>query len=164
MTHYTLSTRHEQESRKAATYPLRSRRRYIDQQSSQHANHLRLRGQTVEWKGCVRYLSVHIDRSLRIVSQVNNVIQMSRDGCGKNIVLRMIVGASWFVKNDVIARDLKVEILEKFIKMLALRIFNHANAGPYISLHNLAPQYAQLPGGYLVPRNLLPFPPSEDKV
>ncbi|GBP92896.1 hypothetical protein EVAR_80619_1 [Eumeta japonica] len=37
----------------------------------------RLRGQAVEWKTCV-YLGVHIDRSLRMVPQVDYVIQMSR--------------------------------------------------------------------------------------
>ncbi|GBP91124.1 RNA-directed DNA polymerase from mobile element jockey [Eumeta japonica] len=155
---------------------------------------LRLRGQAVEWKTCVRYLGrslrlVHIDRSLRMVPQVNYVIQMSRAARAKlrpilasklsikiklaiykyyihfrltyvapslytlctelqrqrlqalqNIVLHMIAGAGWYVKNDMIARDLKVETLEDFVKMLARRAFNRADAGPYTSLHNLAPQ------------------------
>ncbi|GBP51941.1 hypothetical protein EVAR_80036_1 [Eumeta japonica] len=38
---------------------------------------LLLRGQAVEWKICARYLGVHIDRSLRMVPQVDYVIQMS---------------------------------------------------------------------------------------
>ncbi|GBP21937.1 hypothetical protein EVAR_7151_1 [Eumeta japonica] len=38
---------------------------------------LRLRGQVVEWKGCIRYLGVHFDRSLRMVLHVVLVIQMS---------------------------------------------------------------------------------------
>ncbi|GBP76660.1 hypothetical protein EVAR_51145_1 [Eumeta japonica] len=45
-------------------------------------------------------------------------------------------GAVWYVKNDLIARDLKVETLEDFVKMLARRAFNRADAGLYTSLHN----------------------------
>ncbi|GBP96494.1 RNA-directed DNA polymerase from mobile element jockey [Eumeta japonica] len=39
---------------------------------------LRLRGQAVEWNTRVRYLGVHIDRSLRMVPQIDHVIQTSR--------------------------------------------------------------------------------------
>ncbi|GBP41041.1 RNA-directed DNA polymerase from mobile element jockey [Eumeta japonica] len=121
---------------------------------------LRLRGQAIEWKTCVRHLGVHIDRLLRIISQIDHVIQMSRAAraklrpilafrlliktklaiykcyirsrltyaalawyalCSKlqrqrvlaqqNIVLRVIAGAGWYVKNDVISRDLRVETI-----------------------------------------------------
>ncbi|GBP34481.1 RNA-directed DNA polymerase from mobile element jockey [Eumeta japonica] len=143
-------------------------------------NQLRLIGQTVEWRTCVRYLSVHIDRSLRMISQMDYVIQMSRTARAKvrpilasrlpittkivilksyicsrlnytapawyalcselqrqrlqaqqNIGLRMFAGAGWYVKNDVIARDLKVATLEDFIKVLARRAFSHADADLY---------------------------------
>ncbi|GBP37342.1 hypothetical protein EVAR_22802_1 [Eumeta japonica] len=92
----------------------------------------------------------------------------------------MIAGAEWFVKkntvelrtssflksvkNDLITRDLKVEPLENFIKMLVRRTFNRADAGPHASLHNLAPQCERPPGGHQLPRDLLPVPPNEDKV
>ncbi|GBP81489.1 RNA-directed DNA polymerase from mobile element jockey [Eumeta japonica] len=39
---------------------------------------LRLRGQAVEWNTRVRYLGVHIDRSLRMIPQIDHVIQTSR--------------------------------------------------------------------------------------
>ncbi|GBP20216.1 RNA-directed DNA polymerase from mobile element jockey [Eumeta japonica] len=149
---------------------------------------LRLRGQAVEWKTCVRYLGVHIDRTLHMVPQVDYVIQMSRAVrailrpilasrlsirikiaiykcymrarltyaapawyalCSElqrqrvqdqqNIVLRIITGVEWYVRNDVIARELKVETLEEFIEMLAQRTFNRADASLYTSLHNLGP-------------------------
>ncbi|GBP68334.1 hypothetical protein EVAR_31324_1 [Eumeta japonica] len=41
-------------------------------------NQLRLRNQDVVWKGCVRYLGVHIHCSLRMVPQMDHVIQISR--------------------------------------------------------------------------------------
>ncbi|GBP53849.1 hypothetical protein EVAR_42569_1 [Eumeta japonica] len=37
-----------------------------------------LRQRDVEWKICVRYLGVHIDRSLCMIPQVDHVIQQSR--------------------------------------------------------------------------------------
>ncbi|GBP61950.1 hypothetical protein EVAR_45007_1 [Eumeta japonica] len=40
-----------------------------------------------------------------------------------------------------IARDLRVETIEEFVRMLARRTLNRADAGPYPSLHNLAPLY-----------------------
>ncbi|GBP92740.1 Probable RNA-directed DNA polymerase from transposon BS [Eumeta japonica] len=39
---------------------------------------LRLRGQEVEWQTRVRYLGVHIDRSMRMAAQVEHVIHQSR--------------------------------------------------------------------------------------
>ncbi|GBP03462.1 Probable RNA-directed DNA polymerase from transposon X-element [Eumeta japonica] len=47
-------------------------------------------------------------------------------------------GAGWYVKNDVIARPLRVETVEEFVRMLARRASNRADAGPYLFLHNLA--------------------------
>ncbi|GBP56880.1 RNA-directed DNA polymerase from mobile element jockey [Eumeta japonica] len=174
---------------------------------------LRLKGQAVKWKTCVRYLDVHIDRSMRMVPQVDYVIQMSlaaraklrpilaarlpirikigiykcyirsrltygalawyalcselqcqRFQAQQNIALHMIAGAGCNVKNDVIARDLKVETLEEFIKMLARRAFSRADAGPYTSLHNLAPQCDRSLKGYQLPRDLLSNSSNDDKV
>ncbi|GBP85473.1 hypothetical protein EVAR_64771_1 [Eumeta japonica] len=39
---------------------------------------LRLRGQDVEWKSCVRYLGIHIECSLRMTLQADHIIQQSR--------------------------------------------------------------------------------------
>ncbi|GBP27452.1 Probable RNA-directed DNA polymerase from transposon X-element [Eumeta japonica] len=91
-------------------------------------------------------------------------LQRQRLQAQQNIVFRMIVGAEWFVENDVIARELKVEPLEEFIIMLARRAFNRADAGPYTSLHNLAPQREQPPKDYQLPRDLLSPPSNEDKL
>ncbi|GBP69384.1 hypothetical protein EVAR_54803_1 [Eumeta japonica] len=41
-------------------------------------NQLGLREQDVEWKSCIPYLSVYIDRSLRMIPQVDYAIQQSR--------------------------------------------------------------------------------------
>ncbi|GBP22436.1 hypothetical protein EVAR_78612_1 [Eumeta japonica] len=41
---------------------------------------MHLRGQDVEWKTCVRYLGVRINHSLRMVPQIDHVIQLSRAG------------------------------------------------------------------------------------
>ncbi|GBP31070.1 RNA-directed DNA polymerase from mobile element jockey [Eumeta japonica] len=165
---------------------------------------LRLRGQAVEWNTRVRYLGVHINRSLRMIPQIDHVIQTSRAARTKlrpilasrlpirtkssniqvlhtprltyaapawyalcsglqrqrlqaqqNIALRLIAGAGWYVKNDVIARDLGVETIEEFVRMLTRRAFNRADAGPHPSLHNLAPHLDRPTRGYQLPRDLV---------
>ncbi|GBP77239.1 RNA-directed DNA polymerase from mobile element jockey [Eumeta japonica] len=68
------------------------------------------------------------------------------------------------VKNNVIARDLGVETIEEFVRMLARRAFNRADAGPYPSLHNLAPHYDRPTKGYKLPRDLVSKSPKEGKV
>ncbi|GBP15116.1 hypothetical protein EVAR_11418_1 [Eumeta japonica] len=82
----------------------------------------------------------------------------------RNIVHRMIAGAGWYVKNDVIARDLRVETIEEFVRMLARRTFNRADARPYPSLHNLAPHYDRPTKGYQLPQDLVSKSPNEEKV
>ncbi|GBP69108.1 RNA-directed DNA polymerase from mobile element jockey [Eumeta japonica] len=91
-------------------------------------------------------------------------LQCQRLQAQQNVVLRTIAGAGWYFKNDVIARDLKVESLEEFVRMLAQRAFNRADAGPYTSLHNLALQYYQPTKGYHLPRDLLSKSFNEEKV
>ncbi|GBP46562.1 hypothetical protein EVAR_21718_1 [Eumeta japonica] len=80
-------------------------------------NQLRLRSQAGEWKTCDRYSGVHIDRPLRMVPQVDYVIQTRSRATLYNFArnrstrlrpaaehkFRMIAGVGWFVKNDVIA-------------------------------------------------------------
>ncbi|GBP30312.1 RNA-directed DNA polymerase from mobile element jockey [Eumeta japonica] len=171
---------------------------------------LRLRGQAVEWNTRVRYLGVHIDRSLRMTPQIDHVIQMSRAARAKlrpilasrlpirtkvaiykcyvrsrltyaapawyalcsglqrqrlqalqNIVLRLITGPGWYVKNDVIARDLGVETVEEFVRKLTRRAFNRADAGPHPSLHNLAPHLGRPTRGYQLPRDLVTESPDD---
>ncbi|GBP43261.1 hypothetical protein EVAR_39319_1 [Eumeta japonica] len=115
---------------------------------------LRLRSQAVEWKTCIRYLGIQIDRSLRIIAHKDKMavykcyvrslltyvatvwyvlcleLQYQRIQDQQNIALCMIAGTGRFVKNDVIDRDLKVEPLADFIMMLARRTFNRADASP----------------------------------
>ncbi|GBP16231.1 hypothetical protein EVAR_73658_1 [Eumeta japonica] len=59
----------------------------------------------------------------------------------QNLVLRMIVEAGLYVKNNLIARDVGVQSIEDFIRIHARRLFNYIDEGPILSLHNLAPQY-----------------------
>ncbi|GBP49146.1 hypothetical protein EVAR_80814_1 [Eumeta japonica] len=59
---------------------------------------LRLRGQAVEWNTRVRYLGVHIDRSLRMTPQINHVIQTSRAACAK---LRPILASRLPIRTNV---------------------------------------------------------------
>ncbi|GBP41446.1 hypothetical protein EVAR_36202_1 [Eumeta japonica] len=84
-------------------------------------------------------------------------LQCQRLQAQQNIVLRMIAEAGWFVRNDVITRDLKIETLEEFINMLARRTFNRADAGPYTALHNLAPQCKRPPRGYQLSQYLFSY-------
>ncbi|GBP53956.1 RNA-directed DNA polymerase from mobile element jockey [Eumeta japonica] len=171
---------------------------------------LRLRGQAVEWNTRVRYLGVHIDRSLQMTPQIDHVIQTSRAAriklrpilasrlpvitkvaiykcyvrsrltyaapasyalclglqrqrlqAQQNIVLRLIAGAGWKVKNDVIARALEVETVEEFVRKLTRRVFNRADAGPHPSLHNLVPHLDRSMRGYQLPRDLVMESPDD---
>ncbi|KAJ2941788.1 hypothetical protein O0L34_g10595 [Tuta absoluta] len=77
--------------------------------------------------------------------------------------LRLITGAGRFVRNDVIAADLKMKPVEEFVRMLARRMFSRADNGPHLHLRNIAPQHARPPDErfrtwglrYLLPRDLL---------
>ncbi|GBP86291.1 Probable RNA-directed DNA polymerase from transposon X-element [Eumeta japonica] len=77
----------------------------------------------------------------------------------QNIVLRMITGAGWYVKNDIIARDLRVQTIEEFVRLHARRLFDCEDEGSILSLYNLAPQYEKPPGGYQLPRDLMSSKP-----
>ncbi|GBP17475.1 hypothetical protein EVAR_8824_1 [Eumeta japonica] len=59
--------------------------------------------------------------------------------------------AGWYVKNDVIVRKLRVQTIEEYVRSQARRLFDCADEGPILSLHNLAPQYERPPGGYQFP-------------
>ncbi|GBP84999.1 hypothetical protein EVAR_64328_1 [Eumeta japonica] len=82
-------------------------------------------------------------------------LQRQRLQAQQNIALRLIAGAGWYVKNDVIARDLGVETIEEFVRMLTRRAFNRTDAGPHPSLHNLAPHLDRPTRGYQLPRDLV---------
>ncbi|GBP77951.1 Probable RNA-directed DNA polymerase from transposon X-element [Eumeta japonica] len=82
-------------------------------------------------------------------------LQRQRLQAQQNIVLRLIAGAGWYVKNDVIATDLGVETVEEFVRKLTRCAFNRADAGPHPSLHNLAPHLDRPTKGYQLPRDLV---------
>ncbi|GBP38635.1 hypothetical protein EVAR_27822_1 [Eumeta japonica] len=79
----------------------------------------------------------------------------SETQAAQNIVLRIIKGARWYVKNDFIVRDLRVQTKEEFVRTQARRLFDCADEGPVPTLHNLAPLYERPPGGYQLPRDLI---------
>ncbi|GBP43577.1 hypothetical protein EVAR_87494_1 [Eumeta japonica] len=54
--------------------------------------------------------------------------------------------------------------MHEFVRMLARRAFNCADAGPYPSLHNLAPHYDRPTKGYQFLRDLVSKSPDEGKV
>ncbi|GBP35878.1 RNA-directed DNA polymerase from mobile element jockey [Eumeta japonica] len=72
---------------------------------------LRLRGQEVEWQTRVRYLGVHIDRFILMAAQLTyaapawyafySASQKRRIQAQQNIALPMVMGAGWYVLNDV---------------------------------------------------------------
>ncbi|GBP66290.1 hypothetical protein EVAR_41085_1 [Eumeta japonica] len=111
----------------------------------------------VEWKTCVRYLDVHDDRSLCMIPQVNYAIEQSPTAQAK---LRPVIyvqathknknrSASWLVRNEFIAKDLRVQSIEDFVRTQARRLCC-AYKGSIPSLHNLAPQYERPFGGCLL--------------
>ncbi|GBP53888.1 hypothetical protein EVAR_96566_1 [Eumeta japonica] len=73
-------------------------------------------------------------------------------------------GAGWYVKNDVIARNLRVETIKELVRMLTRRAFNRAGAGSYPSLYKLSPHYDRPTKGYQLPRDLVSKSPKEGKV
>ncbi|KAL0810395.1 hypothetical protein ABMA28_010540 [Loxostege sticticalis] len=173
---------------------------------------LKLRGSDIEWQSQVTYLGCRIDRSLRMVSQVNHVVsqakmaramlrpvltsrlplraklsvyktyvrsrltyaapawyslcspaQRSKLQVQQNISLRVLTGAGRYVRNDVIARDLRIPSVEEFVVGLARRMFDRADHGPHRHLHNIAPLHTRPPDatGRPLPRDLLSDPTAE---
>ncbi|KAG7294806.1 hypothetical protein JYU34_022823 [Plutella xylostella] len=80
----------------------------------------------------------------------------------QNLTLRTIVGAGRYVRNDVIARDLKIESLEEFVVRLARRMYDRADNGPHEHLHDIAPTYDRPDNGRPYPRELLLLAPADE--
>ncbi|KAJ2937413.1 hypothetical protein O0L34_g19102 [Tuta absoluta] len=83
----------------------------------------------------------------------------------QNLSLRMVVDAGRYVRNDVIARDLRISSVEEFVRSLARRMYDRADNGPHAHLQNIAPHHARPPDERrrAVPRDLLRSPtPEED--
>ncbi|GBP33407.1 RNA-directed DNA polymerase from mobile element jockey [Eumeta japonica] len=104
---------------------------------------LRLRRQDVEWKSYIR------------TPPYSSILAQN--------VLRMFAGAGWYVKNNIIAKDLRVLSIKDFVRIQARRLFNNAHEGPISSHRNLTPQYERRPGGHQLPQDFLSSPHREDK-
>ncbi|XP_041973394.1 uncharacterized protein LOC121729071 [Aricia agestis] len=74
----------------------------------------------------------------------------------QNKVLRRIAGAPWYVRNDTIARDLRVESVEAFVAQLSKSLFARADASRLPELANLAPWHARPPDRHRLPRDAVP--------
>ncbi|GBP21560.1 RNA-directed DNA polymerase from mobile element jockey [Eumeta japonica] len=118
-----------------------------------------LRGQDMEWKSCIRYLGVHIDRSLPMIPQVDHVIQQSRAVRAKLqpvLTSRLPTRTKIAIYNCYIRSRLTYaasacqgpasEIIEDFVRTQAHRLFDCADGDSISSLHNLVPQYERPPG------------------
>ncbi|CAK1540365.1 unnamed protein product [Leptosia nina] len=63
----------------------------------------------------------------------------------QNKTLRRIVDAPRFVRNATIARDLRQESLDDFIKRLATQMFARADASSFAHLRDIAPHHSRPP-------------------
>ncbi|RVE41206.1 hypothetical protein evm_014144, partial [Chilo suppressalis] len=124
---------------------------------------LTLDGHQIEWASSTKYLGVTIDKNIRMVAHAEEAITKSRKARAalrpiltsnlplrtkvqkkriqkqQNAALRILTGAGRYVRNDVIARDLKIETVEEFVSRLARAMFSRADQGPYLHLQGLAP-------------------------
>ncbi|KAL0894549.1 hypothetical protein ABMA27_013121 [Loxostege sticticalis] len=84
----------------------------------------------------------------------------------QNISLRVLTGAGRYVRNDVIARDVKMQSIEDFVVHTARRMYDKADHGPLSHLCNIAPLHARPPdrSGRALPRELLLPQHAEDVV
>lgn len=73
----------------------------------------------------------------------------------QNITLRMITRAGRYVRNDVIARDLKTESIKEFVVRCTERMFDRADNGPHPHLRGFAPLHSRPPDGKPLPRELI---------
>ncbi|XP_059052818.1 uncharacterized protein LOC131847292 [Achroia grisella] len=63
----------------------------------------------------------------------------------QNAALRLCTNAGRYVRNDVIARDLKVPSVEQFVVRLTRAMFSRADIGREAHLRDLAPLHARPP-------------------
>ncbi|CAG4946345.1 unnamed protein product [Parnassius apollo] len=73
----------------------------------------------------------------------------------QNLTLRTIVGAGRYVRNDVIAANLKIDTIQGFVARLARGLFDRADNGPHLHINQLAPLHTRPPDGGPYPRELL---------
>lgn len=73
----------------------------------------------------------------------------------QNAALREVANAPRFVRNATIARDLRAEDLDKFIKRLSRKMFNRADNSSHTHLSGMAPSHQRNPNTKAYPRELL---------
>lgn len=84
----------------------------------------------------------------------------------QNISLRVLTGAGRYVRNDVIAKDVKMQSIGEFVAHTARRMYDRADNGPHAHLCDIAPLHARPPdgSGRALPRELLLLQDSEGDV
>lgn len=70
------------------------------------------------------------------------------------LTLRTIVGAPYFVRNDIIERDTRTEHLESYIRRLTSNMFSRVDASKHQHLRSLAPLHTRPPEGRPYAREL----------
>ncbi|CAG5015556.1 unnamed protein product [Parnassius apollo] len=120
---------------------------------------LTLGGQEIAYEKAMTYLGCRIDRMLPAPAWYALLSDRQKQGlqAQQSLSLRTIVGAGRYVRNDVIAANLKMESLHEFVVRLARGMFDRADNGPHEHLNGFAPLHSQPPDGRPYPRELLPI-------
>ncbi|XP_075989001.1 uncharacterized protein LOC142984977 [Anticarsia gemmatalis] len=79
--------------------------------------------------------------------------------------LRLVVGAPRFVRNDTIARDLRMESLDDHVRRLSTNLFERTERSEHRLIHGIAPYHRRPPDRLALPRDLIaantgPTPPA----
>ncbi|CAH2239607.1 jg19129 [Pararge aegeria aegeria] len=72
----------------------------------------------------------------------------------QSAALRKVASAPRYVRNSVIQRDLRIELIECFITQLARRMFARTETTTFIYLKDIAPWHARPPDRRAYPRDL----------
>ncbi|GBP62578.1 RNA-directed DNA polymerase from mobile element jockey [Eumeta japonica] len=119
-------------------------------------SHLPLRAKLALHKGYIRSRLTYAAPAWYALCSTS---QKKRIQAQQSIALRMIVGTGRYVLNDVIARDLRIETVEEFIRRIARRMFDFADQGPHEFLRNIAPTHERSPSGRPLSREITKTPP-----
>ncbi|GBP40031.1 Probable RNA-directed DNA polymerase from transposon X-element [Eumeta japonica] len=123
-------------------------------------SHLPLQAKMVLYKG---YICSRLTYTAPAWYALCSTSQRKRIQAQQNIALRMMVGAGQYVLNEVIARDLCIEIVKEFIQHIARRMYDIADLGPHEFLWNITPMHERSPSDRPLPRELLKTPPLKSK-
>ncbi|GBP28751.1 hypothetical protein EVAR_19793_1 [Eumeta japonica] len=107
-------------------------------------SHLPLRAKLALYKG---YIRCRITYAAPAWYALCSTLQRKRIQAQQSIALRMIMEAGRYVLNDVIAHDLYIETVEKFIQRIARWMFDIADQGPHEFFRNIAPTHERSPSG-----------------